>query len=98
MGFGLLWTPLVRRLSAIALFVIFNAAVYPFGRTDLASLVDPYLVELDHDFDCLHFSNPLCSYVSLPSSCLPQAAKLGTALYLEGYGDFGAAWAPAGCP
>ena len=32
MGFGLLWTPLVRRLSAIALFVIFNAAVYPFGR------------------------------------------------------------------
>jgi hypothetical protein len=35
MGFGLLWTPLVRRLSAIALFVIFNAAVFPFGRIDL---------------------------------------------------------------
>lgn len=35
MGFGLLWTALVRRLSAVALFVIFNAAVYPFGRTDL---------------------------------------------------------------
>jgi hypothetical protein len=35
MGFGLLWTPLVRRLSAIALFFIFNAAVYPFGRVDL---------------------------------------------------------------
>jgi hypothetical protein len=35
MGFGMIWTPLVRRLSAIALFVIFNAAVYPFGRTDL---------------------------------------------------------------
>ncbi|UWU87710.1 DUF305 domain-containing protein [Bradyrhizobium yuanmingense] len=35
MGFGLIWTPLVRRLSAIALFIIFNAAVYPFGRTDL---------------------------------------------------------------
>jgi hypothetical protein len=35
MGFGLLWTPLVRRLSAVALFVIFNAAVYPFGRVDL---------------------------------------------------------------
>lgn len=35
MGFGLLWTPLVRRLSALALFVIFNAAVYPFGRVDL---------------------------------------------------------------
>lgn len=35
LGFGLLWTPLVRRLSAVALFVIFNAAVYPFGRVDL---------------------------------------------------------------
>jgi hypothetical protein len=35
MGFGLLWPPLIRRLSAIALFVIFNAAVWPFGRVDL---------------------------------------------------------------
>ena len=35
MGFGLIWTPLIRRLSALALFVIFNAAVYPFGRIDL---------------------------------------------------------------
>ncbi|WP_375460887.1 DUF305 domain-containing protein [uncultured Enterovirga sp.] len=35
MGFGLIWTPLVRRLSALALFVIFNAAVYPFGRIDM---------------------------------------------------------------
>lgn len=35
LGFGILWTPLVRRLSAVALFIIFNAAVFPFGRTDL---------------------------------------------------------------
>ncbi len=35
LGFGMLWTPLVRRLSAIALLVIFTAAVYPFGRVDL---------------------------------------------------------------
>lgn len=35
MGFGLLWTALIRRLSAIALIVIFTAAVYPFGRIDL---------------------------------------------------------------
>jgi hypothetical protein len=35
MGFGLLWTALVRRLSALTLFLIFNAAVYPFGRMDL---------------------------------------------------------------
>ncbi|WP_232846730.1 hypothetical protein [Devosia beringensis] len=35
MGFGLLWTPLIRRLSAIALLIIFTTAVYPFGRIDL---------------------------------------------------------------
>ncbi|HEV7251697.1 MAG TPA: DoxX family membrane protein [Mesorhizobium sp.] len=35
MGFGLIWTPLVRRLSAVALFVIFVTAIYPFGRIDL---------------------------------------------------------------
>jgi hypothetical protein len=35
MGFGLLGTPLIRRLSAVALFIIFNAAVWPFGRIDL---------------------------------------------------------------
>ncbi|HYJ30244.1 MAG TPA: DUF305 domain-containing protein [Allosphingosinicella sp.] len=35
LGFGLLWSPLVRRLSAAALFVLMFAAVYPFGRVDL---------------------------------------------------------------
>ena len=35
MGFGLLWTALVRRLSAVALLLIFFTAVYPFGRIDL---------------------------------------------------------------
>ncbi|HEY0164980.1 MAG TPA: DUF305 domain-containing protein [Sphingomicrobium sp.] len=35
LGFGLLWTPLVRRLSAAALFALMFAAVYPFGRVDL---------------------------------------------------------------
>jgi len=35
MGFGLLWTPLIRRLSAISLIIIFTMAVYPFGRIDL---------------------------------------------------------------
>ena len=35
MGFGLLWTPLIRRLSAVALFVIFTSAVWPFGRIEI---------------------------------------------------------------
>ena len=35
LGFGLLWTPLVRRLSAAALFLLMFSAVYPFGRVDM---------------------------------------------------------------
>ena len=35
LGFGLLWSPLVRRLSAAFLFAMMFAAVYPFGRVDL---------------------------------------------------------------
>ncbi len=35
LGLGLVWTPLIRRLSAVALLVIFTAAVWPFGRVDL---------------------------------------------------------------
>jgi hypothetical protein len=35
LGFGLLATPLMRRLSAVALLVIFTLAVFPFGRIDL---------------------------------------------------------------
>lgn len=35
MGFGLFWTPLIRRLSALALVVIFTSAIYPFGRVEL---------------------------------------------------------------
>lgn len=35
LGFGLIGTPLVRRLSALALIGIFVAAVWPFGRIDL---------------------------------------------------------------
>lgn len=58
MGFGLLWTPLVRRLSAVALFLIFNAAVYPFGRIDLIghALIMAVIVAIaaDHTRD-VHF-------------------------------------------
>ncbi|MCS6622690.1 DUF305 domain-containing protein [Roseibacterium beibuensis] len=35
LGFGLLWTSLVRRLSAVALFALMFSAVYPFGRIDM---------------------------------------------------------------
>ena len=35
LGFGLLWTPLIRRLSSVALFIIFTSAVWPFGRIEI---------------------------------------------------------------
>jgi hypothetical protein len=35
MGFGLLWTPLTRRFSALALILIFGSAIIIFGRMDL---------------------------------------------------------------
>ncbi|WP_349369094.1 DUF305 domain-containing protein [Salinarimonas sp.] len=51
LGFGLIWTPLVRRLSALALLVIFTAAVYPFGRIDLVghALIMAVLVAIAAD-------------------------------------------------
>lgn len=77
MGFGLLWTPLVRRLSAIALFVIFTAAVYPFGRIDLIghALIMAVIVAIaaDHTRDI----RPL---PRLKSSLAGVPAGLATAL------------------
>jgi hypothetical protein len=62
LGFGLLATPLVRRLSALGLLVIFTAAVYPFGRTDMIghALIMMIIVAIavDHTRD-LHFMNAI---------------------------------------
>lgn len=47
LGFGLLWTSLIRRLSASALFLLMFSAVYPFGRVDMighASILAALLV------------------------------------------------------
>ena len=58
MGFGLLWTPLVRRLSAIALIIIFLSAVWPFGRVDMIGhaliMATIFLVALDPERE-VHF-------------------------------------------
>jgi hypothetical protein len=35
LAFALLWSPLIRRLSALAFFTLMASAIYPFGRTDL---------------------------------------------------------------
>jgi hypothetical protein len=69
----------------------------PIGRLDMMTLVDPYALELDHDFDCVHNSNPACSYVVYGANCATHAPVLGTALYMMDYGDYQATWMPTGC-
>lgn len=66
----------------------------PLGRTDLATLVDPYAIELDQDYDCTHNSNPTCAYVTYGALCALEPSALGTDIYAMSYGSFGAGWAP----
>lgn len=44
---------------------------------------DPLMLEIDHDYDCFHRSNP---------TCRDFAAR-----YVEHYGDYGAGFRPPGC-
>jgi hypothetical protein len=46
---------------------------------------DPYLLEIDHDFDCLHQSNPICPDRGFDAE------------YITNYGDYAPTWAPTGC-
>ena len=72
-------------------------ATAPLGRTDLMTLVDPYALEMDQDYDCTHNSNPLCEYTSYGPLCAPELSKLGIAIYTQKYGDYEATWLPADC-
>ena len=69
----------------------------PLGRTNLESLVDPLVLELDQDYDCVHNSNPLCSYTLYGPLCTPRANKTGVALFGENYTPVDLGWRPAGC-
>ncbi|BCJ91009.1 hypothetical protein IZ6_17440 [Terrihabitans soli] len=84
LGFGLLWTPLVRRLSAIALFIIFNAAVYPFGRVDLIghALIMAVIVAIavDHTRE-LHFLPKVRTSIAV----VPAAIAACFAIFVAGY-------------
>ncbi|GGD37728.1 hypothetical protein GCM10011335_45600 [Aureimonas glaciei] len=96
MGFGLLWTPLIRRLSAITLFIIFNAAVYPFGRIDMVghALIMAIIVVIaaDHTRE-LHFLPTLKkSLRSIPIGLATALVLFGGAywgLHLAFYGATG---------
>lgn len=84
MGFGLLWTPLIRRLSAVALFVIFTSAVWPFGRVDLIGhgLIMAILVAVAADHSR---ANHFLARFKLPSRNIPVALAAAMALFVTGY-------------
>ncbi len=72
LGFGLLATPLVRRLSALGLLVIFISAVYPFGRIDMIGhaliMMIIVAISVDHKRE-LSFMNAIRqNIVLLPAS------------------------------
>ena len=70
----------------------------PLGRQDLTTLVDPLALEMDQDYDCVHNSNPSCSYVTYGPACFPKASKSGIDIYVESYGSIEPGWKPKGCP
>ncbi len=74
-----------------------TAANAPLGRTDLQTLVDPYALEMDQDYDCTHNSNPMCSYTLYGPLCAPKSSKLGIDIYGDDYGAVDRTWKPTGC-
>jgi hypothetical protein len=84
MGFGLIWTPLIRRLSAVALIVIFTAAVWPFGRTDLIGhgLIMAILVAVICDHSRSSAFLPRLKAL-IPS--IPAGVAVALAIFMSGY-------------
>jgi hypothetical protein len=91
LGFGLLWTPMVRRLSAAALLLIFFTAVYPFGRIDLVGhaliMAVLFLVAADPSRDAKALSvkmpNTLPRFGSLAS--VPAGLAVALVVLVTGY-------------
>lgn len=73
-----------------------SAANAPLGRKDLSTLVDPYALEMDQDYNCIHDSNPLCSYTFYGAGCLPDTTRTGADIYTQNYGSYGPGYSP--CP
>jgi hypothetical protein len=65
------------------------------GRKGLESLVDPFVVEIDQDYNCLHDSNPLCTYVTTGPLCLPQFPSLGIDFQESSRGRVERDWKPS---
>ena len=98
LGFGLLWTPLVRRLSALALLLIFIAAVYPFGRVDLIghALIMAIIVLIAADPEReVHLLPAVRRHIA----AIPAGVAFAIALFATGYwGLHAALYGPEGQP
>jgi hypothetical protein len=84
MGFGLLWTPLIRRLSAIALLVIFTAAVWPFGRIEIIGhgLIMAILLAVGSDHSRAdHFAPAF----KRPAATIPFGLAVMVVIFVSGY-------------
>ena len=91
LGFGLLWTPLVRRLSALALLLIFIAAVYPFGRVDLIghALIMAIIVLIAADPEReVHFLPAVKRHIAM----VPAGVGFALAFFATGYWGLHAAF------
>ncbi|MFT3692998.1 MAG: hypothetical protein QM831_07645 [Kofleriaceae bacterium] len=66
----------------------------PLGRLGVESVIDPYALEMDQDYDCTHNSNPACQYTFYGTLCAPEAGELGVQIYSDKYGDFDATYTP----
>jgi hypothetical protein len=69
----------------------------PLGRVDVEDVVDPFAMEMDQDYDCVHNSNPACEYTFYGPLCLPEPTELGVTIYTRNYGSFDPTWRPTGC-
>jgi len=95
LGFGLIWTPLVRRLSAISLLIIFNIAVYPFGRIDMVGhaliMAVLVLIAIDHERE-VHFLPAL----KRPFAGVPAGLAAALIVFVTGYWGLHAGFYGAG--
>ncbi len=98
LGFGLIWTPLVRRLSALALLLIFIAAVYPFGRIDLVghALIMAIIVLIAADPEReVHFLPAIRRHLA----AVPAGVAAALVVFALGYwGLHAALYGPEGAP
>ncbi|MGE0791219.1 MAG: hypothetical protein AB7S26_36435 [Sandaracinaceae bacterium] len=67
------------------------------GRVDLETLVDPFALEMDQDYDCVHSSNPSCDYTFYGAGCLPATRRSGLEIYQRNYRDVDVTYVPSGC-